>query len=187
MVNAPAPKHANIHNTPITIPAMVPGDAFSADVTGDDVLLADEFDPVDFPDGETVGTKVVIEVFVLVARVVVDESEFVGVEVDDDPGKDEGVVDDDDSGDIDESAVDVISKEVVVVVSAVLEAGTVVGDSLLDPTLLVSPVGDCACGDDLGGGKSQVHLKLEVWPASTKSILNCISFTPQSVLPVPSQ
>lgn len=184
MVNAPAPKHANMHNTPITIPTMVPGDALSADVTGDDVLLADEFDPVDFPDGETVGTKVVIEVFVLVASVVVDESEFVGVEVDDDPGEDGGVVDDDDdSGDIDESAVDVISKEVVVV-STVLEAGTVVGDSLLDPTLLVSPVGDC---DDLGGGKSQVHLKLEVWPASTKSILNCISFTPQSVLPVPSQ
>lgn len=166
MVSAPAPKHANMHNTPMTIPTMVPGDALSAFVTGDNVLLADVFDSVAFLVGETVGTDVVIEVFVLVVRLVVvgvavDESELV-------------------SGETDENAVDVIPREAVVV----LETGVVVG--LLDPTVVVPAVGSC---DDvnLRGGKLQVHSKLKVWPAPMRSILNCISFTPQSVLSVPSQ
>lgn len=164
MASAPAPKHANMHNTPITIPTMVPGDALSAVVTGDDVLLADVFDSVTLLVGEIVGTDVVIEVFVLVARLVgvtVDENELV-------------------SGKPDETAVDVIPREVVVV----LEAGTVVG--LLGFTVVVPAMGGC---DDVGlrGGKSQVHLKLKVWPAPMRSILNCISFAPQSVLSVPSQ
>lgn len=156
MASAPAPKHANMHNTPITIPTMVPGDALSAVVTGDNVLLADVSDFVALLVGETVETDVVIEVLVLVPRfvgVAVDESELV-------------------SGETDDNAVDVIPGEVVVV----LETGMVV-------RVLVG-----SCDDvDLRGGKLQVHLKLKVWPAPMRSILNCISFTPQSVLSVPSQ
>lgn len=123
----------------------------------------------------SVGFPVAVGVFVVFVLVAV------AVDVDDS----EGETDDDPDGDTDENTVDVIPA----VVSAVLEAGRVVGDSLLDPTLAV---GDCDDDKDgPGGGKSQVHPKLKVWPAAvpapTKSILNCILSTPQSVLPVPSQ
>lgn len=162
---------------------MVPGVAFSPVVSGSAVLLVLVFDSASFPVGETVGVGVFAEVFVLVVRVVgvtVGDCELFAEEgegvIEDEAGDDPEDKVDDGSGDSDENAVDVIPREAVVV-SAVLEGEEVMGDSLLGPTLAV-PV----------GGKSQVHLKLKIWPpAPVKSIWNCIWFTPQSVLLVPSQ
>lgn len=112
MVIAPAPKHTNMHTTPITIPMIVPDLDLFVDISGSPPTIVELSDssrpPVGFPVGVIVETTVDSVVSVVLGRtdgdvtVPRDDSEFVD-EKEGEDGSDDDVSEDDKNEVVDDS------------------------------------------------------------------------------------